>query len=98
MNTLEKSDTQQIAAIDIRFDQDTLVIVLNDQREIALSLKEIKWLHWLAGATPEQRTKWSLEPYGYAVWWEDLDDGIEILHALSYYDSREKCKLALYSN
>jgi hypothetical protein len=29
-------------------------------------------------ASPEQRAKWSLEPEGFAIYWEELDDGFEI--------------------
>ena len=83
MNTLVKHDLQEVEAIDVRFDQDMLVIKLSDEREIGLPFKKIKWLNWLAEATPEQRSQWSIEPYGYAIWWTDLDDGIEIIHALS---------------
>ena len=42
----------------------------------------IGW-NWLAKATPEQRDNWSIEPGGFAVYWEDLDDGIEIMHLLN---------------
>jgi len=30
----------------------------------------------------EQRANWSLEPGGFAIYWNDLDDGIEICHLL----------------
>ena len=52
---------------------------------IRLNLDQIEWLDWLANATPEQRAKWSLEPGRFAVYWEDLDDGIEIEHVLSLH-------------
>jgi len=29
-----------------------------------------------------QRANWSLEPGGYAIYWPDLDDGIEVCHLL----------------
>jgi hypothetical protein len=83
MTTLSKQEIQEVGARGVRFDNDMLVIELSDEREIALPFKKIKWLTWLAKATPEQRANWSIEPYGYAVWWEDLDDGIEVIHALS---------------
>lgn len=38
---------------------------------------------WLDEATPEQRPNWSLEPGGYAVYWDDLDDGGEVCHLLA---------------
>ena len=75
--------TLKVEAVNVRFDRDMLVIELSDEREIGLPFKKIKWLDWLAEATPDQRSHWSIEPHGYAVWWTDLDDGIEIVHALS---------------
>jgi len=39
-------------------------------------------LHWLAKATPAQQKNWTLEPNGFAIYWEELDDGIEISHLL----------------
>jgi hypothetical protein len=37
----------------------------------------------MAGASPpRQRANWKLEPGGYAIYWEDLDDGIEVCHLL----------------
>ncbi len=75
---------QEVEAHSVRFDGDMLVIELSDERQVALPFKKIKWLNWLAEATPKQQAKWSIEPHGYAVWWEELDDGIEIVHALSF--------------
>ena len=43
----------------------------------------IEWLRWLYEATPEQCANWSLEPGGYAVYWDDLDDGVEVCHLLA---------------
>ena len=40
-------------------------------------------MKWLRDATPEQRANWSIEPRGFAIYWEDLDDGIELSHLLS---------------
>ena len=50
---------------------------------MSLPLDRIEWLQWLARATPEKRANWSPEPGGYAVYWEDLDDGIEVCHILA---------------
>lgn len=33
-------------------------------------------------SSPEQRTRWSLEPGGFAIYWEELDDGIEVSRLL----------------
>ncbi len=73
----------QVQAKGLRFEGDLLHILLSDGREISLPLGRMDWLQWLAKATPEQRARWMLEPGGFAIYWEDLDDGIEIEHVLS---------------
>ena len=73
-----------MSVINVSFIKNTLYILLNDGREIAVPLKKIKWLDWLSKATPEQRENWGLEPGGFAIYWEDLDDGIEVSHLLYY--------------
>jgi hypothetical protein len=83
MNHFVKEQFEEMRACNIRFERDVLIIELSDGRELALPFKRMKWLDWLAKATLTQRTKWAIEPYGYAVWWEELDDGIEVGHALS---------------
>ena len=75
--------TPEVAATDVRFDGDLLTVSLDDGRELSLSLVRVPWLRWLREATPEQRGYWTLEPRGFAVYWPDLDDGIEIRHLLS---------------
>ncbi len=59
-----------------------LRVELSDGREIRLPLSDVPWLKWLAKATARQRAHWSLEPSGYAIYWKDLDDGIEVCHLL----------------
>lgn len=73
----------QVQAKDVRFEKNILRIVLSDGREISLPLEQMDWLKWLANATPEQRSKWTIEPKGFAIYWEELDDGFEIEHLLS---------------
>ena len=43
---------------------------------------KLPWLKWLEKATPKQRANWSVEPGGFALYWADLDDGIEVCHLL----------------
>ena len=66
----------------VRFTNGTLHVRLNDGREVSLPLAEVPWLKWLTKATPKQRANWSLEPGGYAIYWPDLDDGIEVCRLL----------------
>lgn len=59
------------------------ILLLSDGREISLPIDQMNWLKWLANATQEQRAKWTIEPGGFAVYWQELDDGFEIEHLLS---------------
>jgi hypothetical protein len=71
-----------VAATAVHFESDMLMVDLSDGRTISLPTDKIEWLQWLAKASPEQRATWSIEPGGYAVCWDDLDDGIEVMHLL----------------
>jgi hypothetical protein len=55
-------------------------VELTDGRQVGVPLAQ--W-PWLAAATPAQRRKWHIEPGGFAVYWDDLDDGIEVEHLLA---------------
>lgn len=83
MPTLTNSKAQTVFATGVRFDKNMLYVSLNDHREICLPVDSVDWLKWLAKATPEQRANWSLESGGFAIYWDDLDDGIEVCHLLS---------------
>ena len=82
MNTLTAKNSKQVSAKRVAFSGNVLRVELSDGREIRLPLSDVPWLKWLAKATPKQRANWSLEPGGFAIYWEDLDDGIEICHLL----------------
>jgi len=73
----------QVQAKSVRFEGNILHILLSDGREISLPIDQMDWLKWLANSTPEQRAKWTIEPGGFAIYWEELDDGFEIGHLLS---------------
>lgn len=79
----EDSTADQVALTDVQFEGDVLHIQLSDERRVSLPIDKIRWLDWLATATPEQRAGWSIEPGGYAVYWEELDDGFEVAHLLA---------------
>lgn len=82
MLTLMNKATEQVQATDVHFIGNVLSVSLSDGREICVPIDHVEWLQWLAKATPKQRTKWSLEPGGFAIYWDELDDGIEICHLL----------------
>ncbi len=83
MITSTNNVSLQVQAKDVRLDANILHITLSDGREISLPLERFSWLKWLANATPEQRAKWKIEPSGFAIYWDELDDGIEVEHLLS---------------
>jgi len=83
MNTLPASLIEVIQATGVRFENDRLCVSLSDGREVSVPLNKVEWLAWLAQASPEQRAHWSVEPGGFAIYWEDLDDGFEIAHLLA---------------
>ena len=66
----------------VRFTGGVIHVRLDDGREISLPLDDVTWLKWLAKATPKQRANWTIEPGGFAIYWPDLDDGIEVCHLL----------------
>jgi hypothetical protein len=55
------------AAVSVRLDGDTLLVLLEDGREIGLPLSRYTWTRWLLEARPAQRVQWTLEPEGFAV-------------------------------
>ncbi len=73
----------QVSATDVEFIKNDLHVSLSDGRIITLPFDDIPWLQWLATAPSEKQLNWSLEPGGFAIYWEDLDDGIEIVHLLA---------------
>ncbi|MFQ5639033.1 MAG: DUF2442 domain-containing protein [bacterium] len=83
ITTLTNEITEQVRATDVRFENEILNVSLSDGREVSNPIDTVEWLDWLHKATPEQRNRWSIEPGGFAIYWENLDDGIEICHLLN---------------
>ena len=73
----------------VHFSDNDMIVTLNDGTYLRVALEKIAWLHWLLDATPAQRADWTLEPGGFAVYWEALDDGFEIEHLLNMPDLGE---------
>ncbi|MGA9779482.1 MAG: DUF2442 domain-containing protein [Limisphaerales bacterium] len=69
-------------ARNVRFTGYVIRVRLNDGREVSLAFNDVPWLKWLAKAAPKQRANWTIEPGGFAIYWPDLDDGIEVCHLL----------------
>jgi hypothetical protein len=69
----EAEDRNRIA--DVRFDQERMHVLLQDCREISVPL----WWHpRLLHATPEQREKWEILPFGDALHWEEIDEDLDV--------------------
>jgi Protein of unknown function (DUF2442) len=83
MLTSASNGVTEVSAKNLWFIDDILVLKLSDGRELKVPTDKISWLSWLYKASPDQREKWELEPGGFAVYWEALEDGIEVNHLLS---------------
>lgn len=66
-------------AAHVRLTDSMLYVVLADGREIGVPLSRFPWLE---RATTAQRANWRIEPRGLAVYWDELDDGIEVDHLM----------------
>jgi hypothetical protein len=83
MITSVNNVAEHVAATGACVSEDVLYVSLADGRSISVPLARLEWLQWLRNATPEQQSQWSLEPGGYAIYWDELDDGVEVRHLLS---------------
>ncbi|MBA4179278.1 MAG: DUF2442 domain-containing protein [Anaerolinea sp.] len=81
--TSSDSNGRQASAVLVRFDGNRLVLGPDDGREISVDMERVSWLRWLREADASARANWALEPGGYAVYWPDLDDGVEVRHLLA---------------
>ena len=72
-----------VAAVDVMVSGDALRVMLSDGRIVETPLAAFPWFGWLREASPLQLANWSLEPGGFAIYWPDLDDGVEVPHLLS---------------
>jgi hypothetical protein len=74
MSTLElEEETLQIEAVECSNTE--LIVTLTDGRRIAAPLW---WLPRLHEATPEQRAKWAIMPFGDAIEWQELDEHVSV--------------------
>ncbi|MBX7251603.1 MAG: DUF2442 domain-containing protein [Candidatus Promineofilum sp.] len=85
MSTSQGNIAELVTVIGVEFEDDILHVQLSDGRRVSLPLDAVSWLKWLTSATDEQRAAWSIEPGGYAIYWDDLDDGIEVEHLLGLH-------------
>ena len=72
-------DKPEVAAISVRLTHDRVYIELSDSREIGVPVSRYAFLRQ---ASPAALANWILEPQGFAVYWPDLGDGLEVRHLL----------------
>ncbi|MEX0721101.1 MAG: DUF2442 domain-containing protein [Balneolaceae bacterium] len=73
MNTSVKHKSARAA--DLRFDKNSLHVLLEDGREISVPLE---WFPRLRDATEKQRKNWRLIGKGIGIHWSELDEDISI--------------------
>ena len=83
MAARSKRVVSEVGAAGVVFSGDILLLSLTDGRVLQVPLNRVPWLDWLCQTTAEQRARWSIEPGGFAVNWDDLDDGVEVRHLLA---------------
>ena len=59
--------------LDVRFDDNSLIVDLMDGRTISVPLA---WYPRLANATAEQRARWKKCGGGYGIHWPDVDEDL----------------------
>ncbi|MFW6067913.1 MAG: DUF2442 domain-containing protein [Myxococcota bacterium] len=72
-------------AVDLSFDDDMLVVRLEDGRELRVP---IEWYPSLRDATVEQRQRWEFIGGGVGVHWPDLDEDLSIRGMLTPHMTR----------
>ena len=78
MNILLHHKTKPVLqASNAGFTGDRLCIGQSAGRELTVTDKKVPGLKWVARAMPKQRAAWPVEPGGDAIYWEQLDDGVE---------------------
>ncbi|HRX04012.1 MAG: DUF2442 domain-containing protein [Anaerolineae bacterium] len=78
MNTLQAEPVKLAKLIGVAFVGDMLTLQLSDGRILQLRMNDHAWLKWLQEATNEQRQSWEIMPSGGGVWWQELDNGVEL--------------------
>jgi hypothetical protein len=73
MSSLPASPLEDVSAVNVRSDENNLIVDLSDGRIISVPLS---WFPRLFNATPEQRNKYELSRYG--IHWEEIDEDLSV--------------------
>lgn len=71
--TILDIDEQQLQIRSVQVTEDSIIFLMADGRRIEAP---VWWYPRLAKASPEQRAKGEILPFGDAVGWEDIDEYI----------------------
>jgi Protein of unknown function (DUF2442) len=82
MSTSAVDDRPPVKAVRADVSGSVLTVELSDGRAIRVDLDAVRALHWLRDADAAKRSHWEIEPHGFAVYWPELDDGVEVRHLL----------------
>ncbi|MGH2610255.1 MAG: DUF2442 domain-containing protein [Tepidiformaceae bacterium] len=84
MSTSAAESPPTVGAESVSIEGDVLTVVLTDARQVVVDITRVSWLQWLLRADPSARSRYEIEePDGFAIYWPDLDDGIEVAHLLT---------------
>lgn len=77
--------------VDLRFDEDRLIVDFVDGRTLAVPLA---WYPVLLHGSAEQRACWELSAGGYGVHWPQLDEDLSAMGLLQGIPSAQRRHLA----
>jgi len=72
--------TKSYNAIDLFFEDDKMIVFLEDGREVSIPLE---WFPKLRNATAEQLKNWRFIGSGEGIHWEDIDEDILVENLLN---------------
>lgn len=64
-------------AVSVRTDEQRLYVTLDDGREVSAPLTDR-----LRTATAQQRASWTIEGFGTAIHWEEIDEDVGVNYAI----------------
>ncbi len=86
LRRVRSKSLDKACAVDVSVTAQALTVTLADGRVLSVPLD---WFPRLMHATPAERKRFEFHGDGEAIWWEDLDDGVEIAHLLVGWKSGE---------
>jgi hypothetical protein len=73
-STIGRPTSRPIATA-VEVGPDRLRVALSDDRELTVP---IEWFAWLASASDEERSDWTLIEGGAGIWWNRLEESLSV--------------------